>query len=49
LSIIPALWRLRQEVLKFEASSGYPVRPCIPPKNTRCTKSLYESIKYNWK
>jgi hypothetical protein len=31
--VIPALGRLRQEDLKFEASQGYNVKPCLNNKN----------------
>jgi hypothetical protein len=30
--VIPALQRLRQEVLKFEGSLGYLARPCLRSK-----------------
>jgi hypothetical protein len=45
MPVIPALWRLRQEYLEFEASLGCTGRPCLKPnKQTKKTPKVWVCI-----
>jgi hypothetical protein len=43
MSVIPELWRLRQEDCKLEASLGYIARPCV--KKESKWKKMYANTK----